>query len=171
MAIEPPTMRLTEKVNVMKKLLLPNMKDLVGLWLTIHLGWVQKMSKDKNIFVRMAFLNIITTKINIFNILNRQNSSSSWRVSPIDTVQDRTRCPSRSPRISLTASHCSSLRIRDKPPFHDTFFLHRVTGACSVSIQVSRLAKWSEVCILYNRYNSLDVSRHPHRLTSRQNLS
>ena len=77
MAIEPPTMRLTEKVNVMKKPLLPNMKDLVGLWLTIHLGWVQKMSKDKHIFVRMAFLNIITTKINIFNILNRQNSSSS----------------------------------------------------------------------------------------------
>ena len=34
------------------------------------------MSNDKHIFVRIAFLNIINTKINIFNILNRQNSSS-----------------------------------------------------------------------------------------------
>ena len=34
------------------------------------------MSNDKHIFVRMAFLNIINAKINIFNILNRQNSSS-----------------------------------------------------------------------------------------------
>ena len=75
--MEPPTMRLTEKGNVMKKPFLPNMKDLIGLWLTIHQGWIQKMSNDKHIFVRMAFLNIINTKINIFNILNRQNSSSS----------------------------------------------------------------------------------------------